>query len=248
MTDGAFVPTYGLPVLLGIALLLFYPAPPHVKRPEHARGYRAILVVTIVCAVAGAKLAALMGDKLWPAVPLEDGWRTVVLSGRSIVGGVLFGHVGSELARPLLGYTAPPNDRIAVALCASVAVGRVGCALSGCCLGVPYEGPLALTTDGVARFPSAPVELVFHVAFGAALFVLERRRALFGRLFSLYLVVYGAFRFATEPLRVTPKALWGLSVYQWLALACVLVGALGLWWRSTSPVWRARLAAPGVAA
>jgi phosphatidylglycerol---prolipoprotein diacylglyceryl transferase len=242
--NAAFIPEYALPVVIGIAITLLYPAAPHVRRPENQRGYRALLFVTIVCGVAGAKLVALMGDRLWPMEPLADGWHTVLSSGRSIVGGLLFGHIASELLRPLIGYTAPPNDRIAVALCISVAVGRLGCSMAGCCLGVPYDGALALTTEGVARFPTAPLELVFHLGLAGALFVMERRRVLFGRLFSLYLVIYGVFRFATEPLRATPKPLWDLSVYQGFAILLVLVGALGLWWRSTSPVWRARLAAP----
>lgn len=237
----SFVPEYALPVVVGLALTLLYPAAPQVRAKENVRGYRVLLLVTLVFAVVGAKLAALMGDRLWPFVALEDGWRTVVFSGRSIVGGLLFGHLASELTRPLIGYTAAPNDRLAVGLCISIAIGRLGCSLAGCCLGVPWESPLAWTTDGVARFPTAPLELVFHLGLAGVLFVLERRRVLFGRLFSLYLVVYGVFRFASEPLRATPKVLWGGSVYQAFAVVLVIVGATGLWWRSTSPVWRARL-------
>ena len=238
------LPDYALPVIVGILITAFYPAAAHVRAPENKRGYRTLLAVTIFFGIAGAKLVALMGDRLWPVVPLEHGWQTVVESGRSIVGGLLFGHLASEIARPIIGYTAAPNDRLAVAVCISIAVGRVGCTLAGCCLGVPWDGPLALTYD-VPRFPATLLELAFHLALAAMFFVLERKRVLFGRLFSLYLVIYGVFRFATEPMRATPKALWmGLSVYQAFALALILVGAVGLWWRSTSPTWRARLAVP----
>lgn len=241
LDDDAFLPSYALPVVVGILVTALYPAAPHVRSPENKGGYRALLIVTLVFAIVGAKLVALMGDRLWPVVPLEHGWRTVVESGRSIVGGLLFGHLASELARPLLGYTAAPNDRLAVAVCVGVAVGRFGCWLSGCCLGVPFEGALAVG----GRFPSTLLELGFHLVLAVVFFTLERRRVLFGRLFSLYLVVYGVFRFASEPLRATPKALWGgLSVYQAFAVVLVVVGAAGLWWRSTSETWRARLAVP----
>ncbi len=243
MGDVTFLPEYALPVLVGIAITLLYPAAPHVRRPENVRGYRALVLVTFGGALVGAKLVALMGDRLWPWQPLPGGWHTVIASGRSLVGGVLFGHLASELTRPLIGYTAPPNDRLAVALCVGVAAGRVGCTSAGCCLGVPGDFPFALVTDGVARFPAAPLELVFHLLLAAVLFLLERRRVLFGRLFSLYLVVYGVFRFVTEFWRVTPKVGAGCSVYQAFAVVLVVVGALGLWWRSTKPGWRARLQA-----
>ncbi|HEY4223530.1 MAG TPA: prolipoprotein diacylglyceryl transferase family protein [Myxococcota bacterium] len=237
------VPDYALPVIAGILLAVLYPTSKQVRAPEVKRGYRTLLVVTFVFGVLGAKLVALMGDRLWPAVALEDGWRTVVFgSGRSIVGGVLFGHVASEIARPLIGYTAAPNDRLAVAVCFSVALGRVGCALAGCCRGVPWDGPFALTyDDAIPRFPTPLLELVFHVLLACVFLWMERKRILFGRLFSLYLVVYGVFRFATEPLRVTPKPLVGFSVYQLFCVALVVVGVVGLLVRTYSSTWRTRL-------
>lgn len=238
------IPEYALPVVAGIVVTLLYPAAPHVRAPENKRGYRALLIVTIVCGIAGAKLVALMGDRMWPMVPLEDGWSTVVNSGRSIVGGLLFGHLASEIARPLIGYTAPPNDRLAVSVCIGVAVGRVGCTMAGCCLGIPWDGPLALafTHDGVARFPASLVDLAFQLVAAVVFFALERKRVLFGRLFSTYLIAYGVFRFAVEPWRATPKELaGGLSVYQAFAVALVVVGTAGLVWRTWSPTWRTRL-------
>jgi prolipoprotein diacylglyceryltransferase len=240
------VPEYTLPVVGGIALTLLYPTSKPVQDPAVRRGYRTLLVVTFVFGILGAKLVVLMGDKLWPAHDLDDGWRTILFgSGRSIVGGLLFGHVASEIARHFIGYTAPPNDRLAAAVCFSVALGRVGCALAGCCRGVPWDGPLALTyDDGVARFPIPLLELVFNLALGVVFVALERRRILYGRLFSTYLVVYGVFRFFTEPLRVTPKALFGFSVYQAFCVALVVVGCAGVAVRSLSQTWKARLSTP----
>ena len=238
-----FQADYALPVLAGVLLTFLYPTSKHIKAPGVKRGYRVLLLVTFVFGVVGAKLVALMGDRLWPVHELDDGWHTVVFgSGRSIVGGLLFGHVASEVTRPLIGYTALPNDRLAVAVCFSVALGRVGCALAGCCRGVPWDGPLALTySDGVPRFPVPLVELVFHAVAACAFIVMERKRLLRGRLFSVYLVAYGVFRFATEPLRATPKPLDGFSVYQAFCVLLVVVGVAGILRRTLSPVWRARL-------
>jgi phosphatidylglycerol:prolipoprotein diacylglycerol transferase len=39
-------------------------------------------------------------------------------------------------------------------------------------------------------------------------------------------VAYGTFRFASEALRATEKAFYGLSAYQWFALALIVAGMI----------------------
>jgi phosphatidylglycerol---prolipoprotein diacylglyceryl transferase len=221
---------YAFMVLLGIALvLLVRPASAYSSR-ERQQYYR-LQAITLVGAIFGAKLAVVMGDALWPLQPFH-GWAELALSGRSIVGALLFGFIAAEVAKPLLHYKLPPNDRFAVVLPFSIATGRLGCWISGCCLGVEMHGPLAMTAaDGVSRFPAALVELVFHLAAGATLLMLWRRKRFAGRLFALYLMAYGTFRFGSEFWRVTPKAFAGLSAYQWMCLAMVAAGAASFYWR-----------------
>ena len=220
--------------LLGIGLvLLVRPASAYSSR-ERQQYYR-LQAITLLGAVFGAKLAVVMGDALWPLQPFH-GWSELLLSGRSIVGALLFGFIAAEVAKPLMGYRMPPNDRFAVVLPFSIATGRMGCWISGCCLGVEMHGPLAMTAaDGVSRFPAALVELAFHLAAGATLMVLWRRKKWVGRLFATYLMAYGAFRFGTEYWRVTPKAFGGLSAYQWMCLAMIAAGAASFHFRRDQP-------------
>jgi phosphatidylglycerol:prolipoprotein diacylglycerol transferase len=141
-----------------------------------------------------------------------------------------------------MAYKMPPNDRFAVVLPFSIGIGRFGCYLAGCCRGLPYEGPLTITyADGIARHGIAFYEMAFHVAAGLLLVHLYRRKILFGRLFSLYLILYGVFRFQTEYLRVTEKAFLGYSAYQWFALAAVVAGIVAIAARSAKqpPNWAA---------
>lgn len=218
---------YAALVLAGVALVLLLRPAAHYARGEKRHYYR-IQAITLLGAAFGAKFAVLMGDALWPLEPVGD-WYAVLVSGRSIVGALLFGFLAAEAAKPLLGYPLPPNDRFAIVLPFSIATGRLGCWLSGCCLGVEMHGGLALAgADGVERFPAPLVEMAFHAAAGVAMYVAWRRGLLSGRLFAAYLVAYGAFRFGTEFLRVTPKAFAGLSAYQWLSLAMIAAGATAL--------------------
>ncbi len=78
---------------------------------------------------------------------------------------------------------------------------------SAAAAGVPFDGPWAIAyADGIPRHPAPVYEMLFHWAMGFVLIALWRRQILFGRLFALYLLSYGVFRFLTEFLRETPKA------------------------------------------
>ena len=141
----------------------------------------------------------------------------------------------------------PPNDRFATLLPFSFAIGRVGCLATGCCRGIPWRGPWAITySDGIPRHPTQAYELLFQVAVGLIFLALLRRGLLFGRLFSVYLIAYGAFRFAIEFLRETPKT-WGpLSAYQGLCLVMIALGTAFLVKRTFWPpeTWKSFTPAP----
>jgi phosphatidylglycerol:prolipoprotein diacylglycerol transferase len=219
---------YVLPVLLGLIVLLTWPIAPSREK----RRYWQLQLITLLGALAGAKLVVLTGDRFWPVVPLH-GWMDFLTSGRSIVGGLFFGFLAAEAAKPLLGYTLPPNDRFAAVLPFSLAIGRIGCFLQGCCAGLPHEGLLSMTdARGVARYPTQLFEAAFHIAFGIFAIVVVRRGVLQGRVFATFLMAYGVFRFLTEFVRVTPRVLHGYSVYQAWCLVMIALGAMSFALRS----------------
>lgn len=223
---------YTLMVLLGLVLTLAFPVTKNFADPADRKRYYVMQMITVVAALLGAKLAVLFGDALWPLEPFHD-WVALLGSGRSIVGALLFGFLAAEIAKPLLRYDIPPNDRFAMILPFSIGIGRIGCLLAGCCRGLPYDGPLAITyADDIPRHPAPLYEMVFHFAMGFLLLQLQRRQILFGRLFALYLASYGVFRFFTEMLRETAKPFAGFSAYQWMALAMVVAGGTALVVRS----------------
>jgi phosphatidylglycerol:prolipoprotein diacylglycerol transferase len=221
---------YSLMVLLGLSIFFIF-RPASQYNTLEKRDYYRLQAYTLIAAILGAKLVVLMGDFGWPMMPFHD-WADLLTSGRSIVGALLFGFLVAEGLKPWLKYSLPPNDRFAVILPFSVATGRLGCWMSGCCLGIPMSGPFAVTgIDGVPRFPAALVEMAFHLLAGTLLILLWRRALLAGRLFAFYLVTYGVFRFATEHLRETPKVFSGFSAYQWFSMMMVLAGATALYVR-----------------
>ena len=224
--------SYALLMVASVVLLFAAPTTRHFTRAEDRGRYYTMQAITALGAVAGAKLGVVFGDALWPLRPFDD-WSALLSSGRSIAGALLFGFLAVEAAKPLLRYDLPPNDRFAVALPFSIAIGRIGCLVAGCCRGAPHDGVLAVAyDDGVLRHPAQLYEALFQLVAGYALLVLWRRKMLFGRLFALYLASYGAFRFATEFIRDTAKPFSGLSAYQWMAIAMILAGSTAIYLRS----------------
>jgi phosphatidylglycerol:prolipoprotein diacylglycerol transferase len=222
-----FHPGYVIPVLAGLALAARFPSGAVITDPIVRTKYRRIQLGTLLGALIGAKLAAIVGDLRWPIDPVDAG--AVFQVGRSITGGLLFGFLTAEVLKRAFDYHEPPNDRFATVLPFSIAIGRVGCLLVGCCGGLPTESWLALPDEhGVMRHPTALYDLLFHLALGLAFVVLLRRRLMPGRLFALHLLLYGVFRFAIEPLRDTRPYALGLSAYQVFALALVACGVFGL--------------------
>ena len=163
-------------------------------------------------------------------------WQSVLVSGRSITGALIFGFLTAEIAKPFVGYTMPPNDRFAALLPFTIAVGRFGCLTAGCCRGLPYDGWCAMRgVDGVMRYPTQLFEIIFQLAIGISFVVMVKRKILFGRLFSFYLVAYGLFRFLTEFIRDTPKSFGVLSGYQLLSLVMIVLGGAFFLKRTLAP-------------
>jgi phosphatidylglycerol:prolipoprotein diacylglycerol transferase len=223
-----FHPGYVIPVLAGLALAALFPSGAVFTDPAQRRKYQRIQLATLIGALVGAKLAAVVGDLRWPIEPADAG--AIFRVGRSITGGLLFGYLTAEALRRTFGWNEPPNDRFATVLPFSIAIGRVGCLVVGCCPGLPTDSWAALPDEhGVMRHPTALYDLLFHLALGVFfVFLLRRGNVLRGRFFALHLLLYGTFRFAIEPLRDTREYVFGLSAYQLFALALVACGIYGL--------------------
>jgi phosphatidylglycerol:prolipoprotein diacylglycerol transferase len=238
-----FQATYVIPVLLGVALAALFPASRTFENARERHVYRIVQLCTLIGALVGAKLTAVVVDLRWPLSPLPDDF--LFRTGRTLTGGLLFGFLTAELLKPLLGHRHPPNDRFAMILPFSIAIGRVGCLLSGCCNGQPWEGPWAIEdADGVPRHPTALYDLLFHLALGAVLVGLFRAGRVRHRLFALHLIAYGVFRFAIETIRTTPEYALGLTGYQIVSLLLIAAGATS-WARTalTAEPASARIAA-----
>lgn len=182
---------------------------------------------------ASALVGGIIGSKLpiWIAnLPrmLADPSVASVLSGRTIVGGIIGGWLAVWLVKRRLGITTRLGNYLVPSLALGIAIGRVGCFLTGCCYGVQTSLPWGVDFgDHLMRHPTQ----LYEAAFAALLFViaqvtLERWEP--GRLFRACLAVYFTWRFAMEFIRVNPTLALGLTYYQVAAAGVVALALVRL--------------------
>lgn len=204
-----------------------------------------LVVYTVALGVVGAKAAYLALN--WSDIDLgrltEPGYLDMLLSGGFVFyGGIPLGLLGMWLAHRLHHIDPRPYLRLGMPLLPLAhAFGRVGCFLAGCCYGVPYDGPLAVTYPpnalgtpaGISLFPVQLAEAAVELAIFALLLWLYLRGWGANGLFSVYLLIYGVARFGLEYLRYDAARghfLW-FSTSQWVSLA--LVPGVSLGWLVT---------------
>lgn len=214
---------YSWLMLAGIGVSLFFWSR-LAKRDERLL---IIYLAALVSAFLGAKLVyfAAEGWMFW-----DDPQRwTIWATGKTILGALLGGYAGVEAAKKLTGYTAPTGDWFALIAPGGIILGRIGCLLHGCCLGVACEPAWWTIRDaqGVACWPSVPVEIAFNAAAILVVISLRGRRLLLGQHFHLYLIAYGVFRFLHEFQRATPRVVGAISGYQLAALGVAVLGVAG---------------------
>jgi phosphatidylglycerol:prolipoprotein diacylglycerol transferase len=124
------------------------------------------------------------------------------------------------------------GDIVAPALAIGLAIGRIGCQLSGDGdYGVPTDLPWGMSyPNGVVPTQDRvhPAPLYEMLALGALFLHLWRRRLRNprpGDILGRYLVVSSAARFLIEFVRRNPAWLLGLTTAQWIS---IVAGALGL--------------------
>ncbi len=130
-------------------------------------------------------------------------------------------------------------DVCAPALALGLAIGRIGCQLSGDGdYGVPTSLPWGMSyPHGVVptteRVHPAPLyEMLGSLVLFAHLWR-RRRHAQPGEIVGRYLVFAGALRFGIEFIRRNPAWLWGLTTAQAWSVALAVLGGW-LWWRGAT--------------
>lgn len=181
--------------------------------------------------VAAAIAGAAIGSKIlyWfedPAATWEHLADPVfLLQGKTIVGGLIGGLIGVEMTKRVLGVRVSTGDLFAVPLAIGIAIGRIGCFLTGlsdATYGRQTRLPWGVDFgDGIRRHPTQLYEVLFLVALAVLLTAFAKREHENGAVFKLFMVAYLGFRLVLDFLK-PGTALAGLTALQWAALATLI--------------------------
>jgi phosphatidylglycerol---prolipoprotein diacylglyceryl transferase len=179
--------------------------------------------------IIGGLFGALIGSKLlaWIEAPSYY-WqiRDTPLfwaGGKTIVGGLLGGWLGIEIAKKFNHITISTGDPCVFPLILGIAIGRIGCFVTGLednTCGNRTRLPWGVDFgDGIPRHPAQIYEILFLVALGLILGRLRSHAHADGRLFRWFMAAYLGFRFLIEFIKPRMATFFGLSSIQW---ACLL--------------------------
>jgi prolipoprotein diacylglyceryltransferase len=218
--ENAGVIFYGAIVALGLitAVILLKV----MKYPGQKDGFelKKILPVIIVGAIIGAKIPVIM----------SYGWhRELFWTGKSYFGAIVGGFIAMNIYKAAAGISGNTGDRFVVPLCAAAAIGKVGCLVNGCCAGTPTDFIFKIRNHaGVFVHPVQIYETVFELLCCGFFIYLYKTGGQKRKLFILYLIMYSTFRFLIEFIRVEPRVLLGLTVYQWMSVIFIPIFLLAL--------------------
>jgi phosphatidylglycerol:prolipoprotein diacylglycerol transferase len=186
-----------------------------------------IYLAALLGAFLGARVVYVLAEG-WMHLGAPDMWRQLA-TGKSILGALLGGYAGVEIAKRAVKYSGVTGYWFALIAPVGIVLGRIGCLFQGCCLG-RICAPAWFTindTAGTPRWPAVPVEILFNLAAIAVFFCLRKVSRLKGQHFPIYLMAYGGFRFSHEFLRDTPRVAGSITGYQFAALAVLALGVTG---------------------
>jgi phosphatidylglycerol---prolipoprotein diacylglyceryl transferase len=181
-----------------------------------------VIAAAIVGGFAGSRILSAFEDPIF----LAGHWTEphLLLGGKTIVGGLVGGLIAVESVKRLRGIRIATGDLLALPLVLGIAIGRIGCFLSGVedeSYGTVTRLPWGVNFgDGIARHPTQLYEVIFLAGLGIMLSVGLRMTTTVGDRFKLFMVGYLGFRLLVDFIKPAVRV-GGLSAIQWVCLAVV---------------------------
>ncbi len=230
---GKQIPYYGL-LFMGAILVGGVMAVLHSSK----RGIKKWDVVYCACFAAiggiiGAKLLSIITSIKY-IIEFKPSFVDVMSNGFVFYGGLLGGFGGLAIyckvfKLPLLKFM----DVFAICVPPCHALGRVGCFLSGCCYGIPYDGVFSIvyenpidinTPKGIPLLPVQMIEAICLLVLFVVLEVLFFKCNKKGVVAAVYLLGYAIIRFVLEFFRgdLARGLILGISTSQIISILVVI--------------------------
>lgn len=206
-----------------VLLLVLY-ARPLLRPLGPLAGSVAVISASLVAGLFAARITSLHFHV--PADPFDPGG-----GGLAFFGGFALATPACALVARARGIPIPlAADAITPGLLAACSLGRIGCFLNGCCVGVPARGVLCPGD----RIPTQLIEALLTALLAAGIVFLDRPPRT-GRTAAAAALAYSAVRFTLEFFREEPLFFAGLTASQLAAVAIAAPAAAWLCIRRPAP-------------
>lgn len=195
------------------------------KREIPAGALKIFLCLALLFGFFGAFLMGQLQNFIMSLTGLE-----YELSRMRIFGGLLFTPVLLYFpVKYLAGDFKLISDIFAPGTFLILGCSKIGCAVYGCCYGIPWENGVPTPFESHLCFPVQALESVLCFAlFGIILTLVVKNRLKRGTAYPLALILYGIVRFMAEFLRYYPDPhrtyFLGGSLWQLISAATVIIG------------------------
>ena len=237
---GLELPGYGTAIMIGIVLASLIGGIHIKRRGLDINDFIILETIGVFFGFLGAKLLYLIvsfKDIDWSRLS-EPAYLSYVLSaGFVFYGGIILAAVAVFTAGKLNKIDTGRYFReVAFLIPFAHAFGRIGCYFAGCCFGIPYSGPLAVTFPegssapaGISLFPVQLVEAALLFLISGGIYLFQRKR---GTKYTVeaYFIAYGLVRFALEFLRWDEYRGRFLFLYtsQWISLLLIAAAIVSI--------------------
>lgn len=232
------IPGYGLFISLGVVLANLIALHILKKNGEDTNDFFILEGCGFLGGIVGSKALYLITawDTIdWSRLTDPDYFNGLMTGGFVFYGGIIFAFLFILLAGKLFHLPAVHYLREVIFLIPFAhGFGRIGCFMAGCCYGIPYTGPFAVTFPegswglaGVSLFPVQLAESMCLFAISLLIYLLQTRAG-WQYTIETYLVLYAIVRFVLENLRYDSiRGIYGgLSTSQWISIGMLAAGFL----------------------
>ena len=231
---GLRIPTYGTMIVLALCFSNLWI---YFERKDKGDFDNIILLECFgaLGAIVGSKLLFLLVNFAqidWSRFFEREYFQMIMNSGFVFLGALL-GGISAIILSEKMHITKDAwktLNEIVFVIPAGHAIGRIGCFCAGCCYGIPYSGPMAVTfpaeslgPSGISVFPVQLLEAVLLAALSFFLYRLHKKGT--PDLMLWYLALYCFMRFFIEMLRGDDleRGTMFLSTSQWISLITITV-------------------------
>lgn len=237
---GKSLPGYGTAICLGLVLATVLAVFHLKKRGFDLDDFVILETYGIFFGFLGAKLLHLIlafNEIEWSRLSEPAYLAYVVQYGFVFYGGVILAVAAVFFAGKVHKIDAMSYFREVVFLIPFAhGFGRIGCFCAGCCFGIPYSGPFAVTFPegssapaGIPLFPVQLFEAVLLFLISGGIYLFQKKRGVKYTV-EAYFISYGIVRFFTELLRWDEYRGRFLFLYtsQWISVLLVAAAIISL--------------------